>query len=62
MAYKDASMRDVASKSNMTVGNIYRYYENKEVLFEDILKSTHDGVVKLIKITDLVKMFIKKKQ
>lgn len=59
--YKDASMRDVAAKSNMTVGNIYRYYENKEVLFDDILKNTHDGVVKLIKITDLVKIFIKKK-
>ena len=59
--YKDASMRDVAAKSNMTVGNIYRYYENKEVLFDDILKSTHDGVVKLIKVSDLVKIFIKKK-
>ena len=58
-SYAGASMRDVASKCNMTVGNIYRYYENKEVLFDDIIKPTYDGVVKLIKITDLMKPFIK---
>lgn len=60
-SYAGASMRDVASKCNMTVGNIYRYYENKEVLFDDIIKPTYDGVVKLIKITDLMKPFIKGK-
>ncbi len=59
--YKDASMRDVASKSDMTVGNIYRYYENKELLFDDILKDTYDGVVKLIKVTDFARAFIKKR-
>lgn len=60
-SYAGASMRDVASKCNMTVGNIYRYYENKEVLFDDIIKSTYDCVVKLIKVTDFIKPFIKGK-
>ena len=60
VAYKDASMRDVAAKSGMTVGNIYRYYENKEVLFDDILGDTYSGVIKLIKVTDLAKIFIRK--
>ncbi|MBP3581478.1 MAG: TetR/AcrR family transcriptional regulator, partial [Clostridia bacterium] len=46
VAYKDASMRDVAAKSGMTVGNIYRYYENKEVLFDDILADTYSSVIK----------------
>lgn len=59
--YKDASMRDLAIKSNTTVGNIYRYYENKEILYDDILKETYDCVVKLIKVTDLVKVFMKKR-
>ncbi len=60
-SYAGASMRDVASKCNMTVGNIYRYYENKEVLFDDIIKPTYDGIVKLIKVTDFIKPFIKGK-
>jgi len=45
MPYKDVSMRDVAQKSGMTVGNIYRYYENKEILFDDIVKSCFDEVM-----------------
>lgn len=61
VAYKDASMRDVAAKSGMTVGNIYRYYENKEVLFDDILADTYSSVIKLIKVTDIAKIFIKKR-
>ena len=28
--YKGASMRSIAKKSHMTVGNLYRYYKNKE--------------------------------
>lgn len=61
MSYKDASMRDVAKMSNMTVGNIYRYYENKEVLFEDIVGEAYEKLKKLIKITDLAQKFIKNK-
>ncbi len=59
--YKDASMRDVASKSGMTVGNIYRYYENKELLFDDILSDTYHTIIKLIKVTEVAKIFVKKK-
>ena len=61
MSYGEVSMRDVAEKSEMTVGNIYRYYENKEILFDDIVKECYDKVVKLIKVTDLVQKFIKTK-
>lgn len=59
--YSGASMRDVANKCGMTVGNIYRYYENKEILFDDIIKDTYDGVMKLVKVTELIKPFIKGK-
>jgi AcrR family transcriptional regulator len=30
-------MRRIADKANITVGNIYRYYKNKETLFKEIL-------------------------
>lgn len=59
--YVDVSMRDVAEKSEMTVGNIYRYYENKEILFDEIVKQCYDKTIKLIKISDFIQKFIKPK-
>ncbi len=61
MQYKDASMRDVAKMSDMTVGNIYRYYENKEILFEDIVGETYHKVEKIIRVSDYAKKYIKNK-
>ena len=52
-------MRDVAEKSQMTVGNIYRYYENKEILFDEIVKTSYEKTIKLIKISDFIQKFIK---
>ncbi len=57
--YIDVSMRDVAEKSQMTVGNIYRYYENKEILFDEIVKTSYEKTIKLIKISDFIQKFIK---
>ncbi len=36
----DASMRNIATSANMTVGNVYRYYRNKEALADAILNPT----------------------
>lgn len=38
--YEDASMRDIAKASNMTVGNLYRYFKNKEDIKNYILNDT----------------------
>lgn len=57
--YIDVSMWDVAEKSQMTVGNIYRYYENKEILFDEIVKTSYEKTIKLIKISDFIQKFIK---
>lgn len=38
--YKGASMRSIAKKSNMTVGNLYRYYKNKEDINLSIVAPT----------------------
>lgn len=45
--YAKASMRDIAVNAGITVGNIYRYYESKEYLFEAIVDPT------FVEITDL---------
>ena len=38
--YEDASMRNIAAKAGITVGNIYRYFRNKEDLNDYILAET----------------------
>lgn len=35
--YRGATMKEISKKSKVPIGNIYRYYENKEVLFDDIV-------------------------
>lgn len=35
--FQKANMRRIADNANITVGNIYRYYKNKEELFNEIL-------------------------
>lgn len=38
--YKNASMRSIASKANMTVGNLYRYFKSKEEINLYIVSNT----------------------
>lgn len=38
--YKDASLRSIAFKSHMTVGNLYRYFDSKEDLLNQVVKET----------------------
>ena len=45
--FKNVTMRKIASDSDMTVGNIYRYYKNKEELFEDILMPSLKAILEL---------------
>ena len=35
--YKNASMRDIANKAEMTVGNVYRYFKNKQELVDVVI-------------------------
>ncbi|OQX93889.1 MAG: hypothetical protein B6I17_01465 [Tenericutes bacterium 4572_104] len=35
--FQKANMKRIADNANITVGNIYRYYKNKEELFNEIL-------------------------
>lgn len=38
--FDDASMRKIALKADMSVGNLYRYYPNKEQLFNALVADT----------------------
>lgn len=38
--YRDASMRRIATLSNMTVGNLYRYFDSKDSLIQTIVSPT----------------------
>lgn len=39
--YERASMRTIAQKARMTAGNLYRYYKNKETLFEALVEESY---------------------
>jgi len=45
--FEKASMRSIASSANMTVGNLYRYYKNKEDLFGAIIGGLFDEISNL---------------
>lgn len=40
--YSKASMRIIAKHSGITVGNIYRYFDGKEALFEAVVSDAYD--------------------
>ncbi len=47
--YEDASMRSIAQKAGITVGNIYRYFDNKDDLNRQILAQTSDDIKDLLR-------------
>lgn len=46
--YKDASMREIASRSGVTVSNIYHYFTNKDDIFRSILKPVINDLYAMI--------------
>lgn len=46
--FEKASMRRIAARSDITPGNIYRYFKSKEEIFRDIVQPAYVMVVNLI--------------
>lgn len=46
--YKGVSMRQIANGAGMTVGNIYRYYKNKDELFSKLLLPSFESIISLV--------------
>ena len=42
--YQDASIRNIAKNAGISLGNIYRYYDNKEALYLAIIQPLMDSV------------------
>lgn len=51
--YKGASIRNIAKKSNTSVGNIYKYFQSKEELYESLIGSVYH------KLMDYIEQFHK---
>jgi len=47
--YKSASMRKIASKADIVSGNIYRYFKNKEDLFDSTIGYIYGEVSQVMK-------------
>ncbi|OGO78151.1 MAG: hypothetical protein A2Y23_12250 [Clostridiales bacterium GWB2_37_7] len=45
--FKEASMRSIAERGGMTVGNLYRYFESKEDLFYDVISPAYHKIIQL---------------
>ncbi|MCE3200905.1 TetR/AcrR family transcriptional regulator [Paenibacillus sonchi] len=46
--FRNASMKDIAVKAGVAVGNLYRYYPNKEALFDAVTARAYDELTGLI--------------
>jgi len=47
--FSNASMRDIARGAGMTVGNLYRYFKDKEALFYNVVEPAYESLMKLVK-------------
>lgn len=46
--FNSASMREIARGAGMTVGNLYRYFEDKEALFYSVISPAYDSLIELV--------------
>ena len=46
--YADASIRNIANNAEISLGNIYRYFPNKEALYLTIINPLIEGIQKII--------------
>lgn len=64
--FNDASMRKIAKNANMTVGNLYHYYKDKEDLFtalvSDTLSSLNQTIIPLIEFPIELDDYLKSKR
>ncbi|MCG8499952.1 MAG: TetR/AcrR family transcriptional regulator [Firmicutes bacterium] len=55
--FQKSSMRSIAKKSGMTVGNLYRYFRNKEDLFDAVVRPSFNKILEIInELSDLSDM------
>lgn len=50
--YNNASIRDIAKKSGITVGNVYRYFQNKESVLDGIVYPVYAKIMEFIALSE----------
>lgn len=50
--YNKASIRDIARRSGITVGNVYRYFQNKESVLEGIVLPVYTKIMDFISFSE----------
>jgi len=50
--YNNASLRDIANKSGITVGNVYRYFANKECVLEGVVYPVYSKIMDYIELSE----------
>lgn len=52
--FQGASLRKILKKAGTTIGNFYNYFDNKEALFDELVKEDYIKFIKFIKEHDEV--------
>lgn len=42
--FKDTSIKEIAAHANVSVGNVYRYFDNKDDLYRTVIQGVYEGV------------------
>jgi len=54
--FEKASMRQIATSSGITVGNVYRYFKNKDELFSAVVKEAQEAILQIIVVNHSSKL------
>lgn len=46
--FEKTSMREIAEASGITVGNVYRYFKNKNELFYAVVQEAHEAITHIV--------------
>ena len=50
--FQQASIKEIAAHAHVSVGNVYRYYENKDALYGAVIEGVSKGVVDILNIVE----------
>lgn len=50
--YANATIRDIAKLSGITVGNVYRYFKSKENVLEGIVEHVHEKILDILSFSE----------
>lgn len=52
--YKGTTIRNISKRANVPIGNLYRYYKNKGIIFEDIVDKVYTKLIDIAATPDSI--------